>query len=113
MATVEVELHGTSVDLSSGWCPHIDPEVDYTQWGPWEARQHATQTPEGPVATGDWIAWNRESGDAMQFSDSPNVTAREQAVFYCRIAHGELVPTQECTWVLALGAPRTREVFFL
>lgn len=115
-----LEIHAIGKGGGS-WAPYEDPTVDYSVWGTWEAWQHLGfgELPGGASVgayiTGDWIAWNRETGMTIGFQDKTHMTARQQAVILCRIQNGELLPPPDMsglpeTWERNTSALPTREV---
>lgn len=117
-----IRIHATGKGGAS-WAPFVDPTFDYSGFGPWEAWQYLKcgELPDGSVGaypTGDWIAWNRETGMQMGFTDKALMTAREQARTLCQIENGQLQPTKEqleksapiSEWLINPLAKHTREV---
>lgn len=80
MQTVSAALATMSLDLDlkggADWAPSRSPKKDYSKWGVWEAWPYCrigniNPCMVGPIPTGDWIAWNSETGQIMSCGGGP------------------------------------------
>lgn len=69
-------LIAADFDVKGGgsWAPVRAADFDVTQWGRWEVWEHAQigELPNknvGAIKTGDWVAWDSETGFQMGFPD--------------------------------------------
>lgn len=88
---------------SATWNPQRDPKIDWSRWGRWEAWEHAVYKDGRAVPTGDWVAWDSESGQQIGFSDKSRYSARRQAEMLAVLHNGELATTRVVS-MLGFGA---------
>lgn len=89
-----------NLDMKGGgtWAPARDPKGSYKKWGVWEAWEvfrigKINECLVGPIATGDWCAWNSQTGAQLGFMPMSGKSAKWQAEV-CAISQNQGMPTR-------------------